>query len=150
VGFNVAGSFHPSAGAGVRVTLRCMNPSPRDRLSWRLDDSDPLFDFNVRSLGMSGPYGVTAVGITCAAITAGAATVDVPTLHGRIPAPKVRILGPDSGASQTHLPIEAVQRNYAGGTASANPAWLNLQPVTATSSAFLELSTPEPPTFFVK
>ena len=111
-------------------------PEPR---RWPLS-ADPLHEFNLRSLGMTGPYGV-AVGLSCAALTAGAALADHQvSLHPQAPAAKVRIMGPGTASPMTLPPVEAVQDNIplASGAPPGieSPFGLNYNPDDPESSIF--------------
>ena len=82
-------------------------------------DSGYLSDFNWRAVGMTGPYGLAAAALSWAAITAGAA-VPYPTIHDQTPAAHVRMVGPGTASMMMYVPLESIQRNYAG-TATGPP-----------------------------
>ena len=88
---------------------------PDADFSWHLDSS-PVLEFNMHLLGKTGPF-FTAGALLVSSLGGGAAAI-VTSADDLRPAAKVRIFEPEPTSSQTHLPVELIQRNHAGSTAS--------------------------------
>jgi hypothetical protein len=104
-------------------------------------ESSPLAEFNLRSLGMTGPYGA-AVCLTAAAITAGVVVVDHPTVHEQTPAANVRLTTPGTTTPMRLPPVEAIKHNIPLASGAPNDV-----PLTGVT---LDLGDPARPTFTFK